>query len=951
MPRKFDFISPGIEITEVDQSILPADVDAEGPIIIGRTSKGPALKPVKIRSLEDYITIFGNPNPGGDAPSGDLWRDGAGAAAPEYASFAAQSWLAGGTSPVTMVRLLGKQHENVTTGYAGWKLSGSVPDAGAGDNSTAYGLFIIPSSSANNDQTGGLAAVFYCDTGNLRLKGKVAGGSTDATAESTLVVSDADNIGFTLVSRNSSGSDEDTISFNFSRTSGNYIRKKFSTNPTLINSSVTKTANQKNYWLGESYERFANSLFASNAAKASGKVFGALIPLHKNDEATNIGNWGYRRQSYAAPESGWVISQDFGATGSYSETTANKMFRVVSLHEGEAIQKEVFISFESLTLPPNPDIYAYSTFDLVVRSIKSGNSLERFSGCNMDPNSQNYVARRIGDMYHEWDYSEKRWKSYGDYVNNSSYIRVLIADSLPEQKDSIPFGFLGPARPKSFGIASGSAGPKDSANSDTFSGAFVKKSRTISENFVQHDISGFSGSFDFPKISLREAGTDGFAANPYKAMYGIRPKIDSKSNLHDYDYCDYVRSLPSTYKANNFAPTGDFEHSFVFSLDNLVITTGSNIVNYTVGARANGNSYTGTNDVESLLSLGVGQWAMPLFGGFDGLDVTEIEPFRRGLTSDTDTDITNYLQNSLSIAIESVSDEEQVPANLLLAPGLVDSHITQRLVSVADSRKDCLALIDLATGDYLPKAERITTDNENSDAVRGKVSTAVTDLKTRQLDSSYAAAFYPWVQIRNTLGNNELVWIPPSIAALGALAKTDSTSELWFAPAGFNRGGLDSLGGRSGPVVVQARQKLDSRDRDDLYKVNINPIASFPNEGLVIFGQKTLQQANSALDRINVRRLMIFLKKEISDVAKGTLFQNNVPATWDSFKGRAEPILSSVKNRFGLSDYRLVLDETTTTPDLIDRNIMYVKVFLKPARAIEYIAIDFVITKTGADFV
>ena len=274
MPRKFDFISPGIEITEVDQSILPSEADAEGPIIIGRTRKGPALKPVKIRSLEDYITIFGNPNPGGDAPSGDLWRDGAGAAAPEYASFAAQSWLAGGTSPVTMVRLLGKQHENVSTGYAGWKLSGSVPDAGAGDNSTAYGLFIIPSSSANNDQAGGLAAVFYCDTGNLRLKGKVAGGSTDATAESTLVVSDADSIGFTLVSKNSSGTDEDTVSFNFSRTSGNYLRKKFSTNPTLINDSITKDANQKTYWLGESYERFANSLFTNDAAKATGKVFG-----------------------------------------------------------------------------------------------------------------------------------------------------------------------------------------------------------------------------------------------------------------------------------------------------------------------------------------------------------------------------------------------------------------------------------------------------------------------------------------------------------------------------------------------------------------------------------------------------------------------------------------------------------------------------------------------------
>ena len=135
-----------------------------------------------------------------------------------------------------------------------------------------------------------------------------------------------------------------------------------------------------------------------------------------------------------------------------------------------------------------------------------------------------------------------------------------------------------------------------------------------------------------------------------------------------------------------------------------------------------------------------------------------------------------------------------------------------------------------------------------------------------------------------------------------------------------------------------------------MYEVNINPIATFPNEGVVIFGQKTLQQTPSALDRINVRRLMIFLKAEIGKVARNLLFDQNVESTWARFRSQAEPILSNVKSRFGLTDYRLILDGTTTTPDLIDRNIMYAKIFLKPARAIEYIAIDFVITRTGAEF-
>jgi uncharacterized protein len=143
---------------------------------------------------------------------------------------------------------------------------------------------------------------------------------------------------------------------------------------------------------------------------------------------------------------------------------------------------------------------------------------------------------------------------------------------------------------------------------------------------------------------------------------------------------------------------------------------------------------------------------------------------------------------------------------------------------------------------------------------------------------------------------------------------------------------------------------LTSKQRDKLYEVNINPIASFPAEGIVIFGQKTLQLTPSALDRINVRRLLVFLKKEISRIASTTLFEPNVETTWASFRSRADLLLNTVKQGLGLADYKLVLDETTTTPDLIDRNVMYAKVYLKPARAIEFIALDFIITRSGASF-
>ena len=150
--------------------------------------------------------------------------------------------------------------------------------------------------------------------------------------------------------------------------------------------------------------------------------------------------------------------------------------------------------------------------------------------------------------------------------------------------------------------------------------------------------------------------------------------------------------------------------------------------------------------------------------------------------------------------------------------------------------------------------------------------------------------------------------------------------------------------------MLQVSEQLLSKDRDTLYQANINPVASFVSEGIVIFGQKTLQSTQSALDRINVRRLLIFVKKMVSRVSNNLLFEQNVQATWKRFTNQVVPELESIKTRFGLSDFKVVLDSTTTTPDLIDRNIMYAKVFLKPARAIEFIAVDFVITNTGASF-
>jgi len=274
------------------------------------------------------------------------------------------------------------------------------------------------------------------------------------------------------------------------------------------------------------------------------------------------------------------------------------------------------------------------------------------------------------------------------------------------------------------------------------------------------------------------------------------------------------------------------------------------------------------------------------------------------------------------------------------------------MIDTCQQRGDSMAVIDLE-GDFKPAHENIT-DNKDSKPI--SVKSVISKLKDRGINSSYAAAYFPWVLMNiPEAGSSKAVLVPPSVAAIGTYASSERKTKLWFAPAGFNRGGLKESDGQgkfaAGFKVVNTAMQLTSKQRDDLYEVNINPIAKFVNEGIVIFGQKTLQVTPSALDRINVRRLLIYLKKKISLVASGLLFDPNIDVTWARFVSGASGILSEVKAGFGLEDFKVVLDKTTTTPDLVDRNILYAKIYIKPTRAIEYIAVDFVVTKSGASFV
>ncbi len=440
--------------------------------------------------------------------------------------------------------------------------------------------------------------------------------------------------------------------------------------------------------------------------------------------------------------------------------------------------------------------------------------------------------------------------------------------------------------------------------------------------------------------------------------FGIDTTRSGSSNTaFDRSNIDLAYPLPKDF-ANTFSPDGSTKFGYAFTLDDV---SGSSVGTdaakaaydrfyYVSGSRATGDSITAASGtytavLDAFEDVGGARFTLPLFGGFDGLDITEKEPFNhlRKLGSSA-TEKTSYAYYSVKKGIDMVSDPEFVEMNLAAAPGITNENLTGHLIEVCEERGDALAIID-PKGGYRPNTEDTTSEQSRVSTTAAK---DVTDnMKARNLNSSYGAAYFPWVQIRDTIQGN-ILYVPPSVVGLGVLGASEAKSAVWFAPAGFNRGGLNE--GAAGVSVVGVRHKLTSGERDRLYENNINPIASFPAEGLVVFGQKTLQVTPSALDRINVRRLLIFVKKGMSRISATTLFEQNIEATWQDFKARADSFLGSVKAGLGLEAYRVVLDSSTTTPDLVDRNVLYAKIFLKPARSIEFIALDFVITSAGASF-
>lgn len=352
--------------------------------------------------------------------------------------------------------------------------------------------------------------------------------------------------------------------------------------------------------------------------------------------------------------------------------------------------------------------------------------------------------------------------------------------------------------------------------------------------------------------------------------------------------------------------------SSVYDIDN---SSNKSLKGFHLNSTASATYYQVGPSASTLYTKSNAKFLVPVLGGNDGWPYYETSRDLLG-GSPTTGETAQYKS-----ALDEIANPEAYDINLLAVPGVaIDSTIGSYAIEIAETRADCLYIGDMPSAHATATAAATVTSS---------------------LDTNYACTYWPYVKIYDADNEKDVV-IPPTPQALEAMAYTDSVSYPWFAPAGLNRGLLTD--------VIRAKYKLTQDDRETLYEAKINPVVTFPGQGISIWGQKTLQTRNTALDRINVRRMLLYVEKVIAGASKYLVFEQNDEATWDRFKALVQPVLDTVRIKRGLVDFRVIMDETTNTPDVIDRNEMVGQIYIKPTKTAEAIYINFNIVAQGATF-
>jgi len=704
--------------------------------------------------------------------------------------------------------------------------------------------------------------------------------------------------------------DSDTFSFETSMqsTNSNYMSSLFG------KSNFAKDRNEVPLFVEEIYPSLLNSGY--NNSKIRG-LFCDLIALD-SAESLNTETIGFYLEQYQTPKTPYLVSELRG-------NLVYKLFRFVLISDGNAANRLVKLSIGNISFTNN-------TFDVFVRDFfdtdQNVRVVESFTNCSLDPTQNNFVANKIGT-------------SNGEYQVKSKYIMIEMADEAPT--NALPCGFEGyimreysNATPPFVNYKTRYLQPGDQIDNPPF---------------------GSANGGDNIRISSGE--------NVRRAYLGI-------SNITgvDYDFFDYKgKQLPTNIATDTTGPDWGYVTKG-FHLDSgATIVTISN--NYVTSGQSAFEVGTGSFSSEPLDSdnpyyrLNTRKYTLYAYGGFDGWDIyreyrTNADTFALGQTGYkfgaaasatyptasgwgafkqisgpnqetwANTDFYAYKWGQTTFA-----NPEATNINVFVTPGIDyvnNSNLVEDAVNmIEEDRADSIYIT--TTPDFnlfLPSYQNITEGLIYPQEV-------VDNLENTGIDSSYAATYYPWVLTRDAV-NNTQIYLPPTAEVTKNLALTDNIAFPWFASAGYTRGLVNA---------IQARKKLTQEDRDTLYKGRVNPIATYNDVGTVIWGNKTLQVRESALDRINVRRLLLQARKLISAVAIRLLFEQNDDKVRQDFLDSVNPILDSIRRDRGLIDFRVTV---SNTPEDLDSNTLTGKIYLKPTRALEYIDIEFVITPTGASF-
>jgi len=669
------------------------------------------------------------------------------------------------------------------------------------------------------------------------------------------------------------------------------------------------------------------------------------------------------RDRFSEAASPWVVSQPFGGK-------PHNLFKVHALDAGAGVSTLYKLSIENIA-PSTDPANQYPAFDLTVRQWSDNDAapvyLEQWRGLSLNPSDDQYIAKVIGDQHAYFDFDRgptaQKLAVDGNYANASNYIRIEMDPSVDSQEvdpTAMPVGLRGPSHLMTAGTdplarPAGTAGVIDGScwtrvkqppvpmrqNITQGSGAKIQVNPLLYWGYQFEHVT----SLAIPNLStLHNESLDAFAQ--FFPMHRI--------DVQDFATPDNA-GTPST--SANGVIDNDLFNTNAFSLMNVQVVTGSSGLadpNQWVNAAYFRGGNIAANDANKTRALDPDdfiqanrrflKWTFFMQGGFDGTNVFDQDEARldNAAVEGDMTDPNRGSNNGATVsaynkALQIMGELTNTDLQLLAIPGIRHPVVTDAALAAVENRFDALYLMDIEQYDT---NDELVTDPSQTPSV----TFTAQNFAERAVDSSFGAAYFPDVVMPDPTTATNVV-VPPSVPVLGAMALNDKVGHPWFAPAGFTRGALQT--------TLEATVQLSKPNMDVLYDVDINPLVAFPGNasggtnpkgGVVVWGQKTLQQAASALDRVNVRRLLIEIRRQVRDIALNIMFEPNREATLAKFSAAVTPRLQRIQAQAGLERFKVVIDSSTTTQQDIENNTIRGKIFVQPTKSIEFVSLDFVVT-------